>query len=203
MPSYPLAFAELLAGAVLLDKGVEAFKTGLTNTSASTSTGGSGTQSQTATLDGVSATPDKNQPTTGPASAEAMLAAATVLEGAPYTWGGGHSGWLSLATLKSAGVDCSGFVSAVLHAGGILGAPQTTVTLPENLDQGQGTDVTVWDRPEAGEEGHVIIEILGHWFESGGSSEFNPSGGVSNITASQAAGELAIGGFLPFHPSGL
>lgn len=40
MANYPLAFGELLAGAILLDKGVQAFKTGLGNTSASSSSTG-------------------------------------------------------------------------------------------------------------------------------------------------------------------
>lgn len=204
MANYPLAFAELLAGAVLLDKGVQAFKGGLANTSANAATGGGGT----ATVTGSTSPPtaaDTNQPSTGPISTELMLAAATALEGAPYTWGGGHSGWSPLATLKGAGVDCSGFVSAVLHAGGFLSSPVTTVTLPDasGIQAGAGTDVTIWDRPQPGSEGHVIIEILGRWFESGGNTAYNPSGGVSEISVAQAMGELAGGGFDPFHPAGL
>ncbi len=57
---------------------------------------------------------------------QAMTDEANSLLGKPYVWGGGHSGWG-----PQAGYDCSGFVSAVLHAGGYLSSPQDTQTLPE------------------------------------------------------------------------
>ncbi|MGA2924766.1 MAG: hypothetical protein ABSG43_02040, partial [Solirubrobacteraceae bacterium] len=41
----------------------------------------------------------------------AMVNEADSLLGKPYVFGGGHSGWT-----PSSGYDCSGFVSAVLHA---------------------------------------------------------------------------------------
>jgi hypothetical protein len=44
------------------------------------------------------------------------------------------------------------------------------------------------------------MEIMGKWFESGGNSKYNPSGGVTNLTAAQAGGELAGGGFQAYHP---
>ena len=55
----------------------------------------------------------------------AMQAMAHALGGEPYVWGGGHGDWQI-----SPGYDCSGFVSAVLHAAGYLDAPQSTQTLP-------------------------------------------------------------------------
>ena len=45
------------------------------------------------------------------AQVEAMIAMADVLIGKPYIWGGGHDDWQI-----GNGYDCSGFVSAVLHA---------------------------------------------------------------------------------------
>ena len=54
-----------------------------------------------------------------------MITEANALIGKPYVWGGGHSDWG-----PQSGYDCSGFVSAVLHAGGYLSSPQDTATLP-------------------------------------------------------------------------
>ena len=48
-----------------------------------------------------------------------MVNEADSLIGKPYVYGGGHSGWG-----PQAGYDCSGFVSAVLHAGGYLSDPR-------------------------------------------------------------------------------
>lgn len=136
-----------------------------------------------------------------PAAVATMLATAKSLIGTPYKWGGGHGSTFDpVDELKKIGVDCSGFVSAVLHAGGVnLPGPQTTAGLAQDLKPGAGKDVTVYDRPN-GSEAHTIISILGKYFESGGNSAYNPRGGVSPLTQAQAAGELAGGGFEKFHP---
>ena len=96
---------------------------------------------------------------------KAMKAKADELMGLPYVWGGGHGGWQLVG-----GYDCSGFVSAVLHAGGYLGSPQTTDTLPGQVDiaSGPGRYVTIFDR--TGNGGHVIIDLGGTFYESGGST---------------------------------
>ena len=97
----------------------------------------------------------------------AMTAMAHLLNGLPYVWGGGHSSF----SLVSTGYDCSGFVSAVLHAAGYLPGPQTTQTLPDELaiKPGPGRWVTILDRTDAGiGDDHVIIDIDGQWWESGG-----------------------------------
>jgi hypothetical protein len=133
-----------------------------------------------------------------------MLSTAQALVGTKYTYGGGHNGWDPISELKKIGVDCSGFVSQVLHAGGVsMPGPQSTQGLPSYLQKGAGgkNGVTVYDRttgPTADE--HTIMEIMGKWFESGGNSKYNPSGGVTNLTAAQAGGELAGGGFQAYHP---
>jgi Lysozyme like domain/NlpC/P60 family len=131
----------------------------------------------------------------------AMLHEAENLVGYPYSWGGGH-GKLGVASGNPPGFDCSGFVSAVLGAAGIVKSPQTTQTIVQagNLVPGAGK-VTVWDRRSGAE--HVIINIDGNWFESGGNSANNPGGGVGRITPAGAANELAGGGFDPFHPASL
>lgn len=194
--NYPLAFAELLAGAILLDKGAAAFQGGLSTTANSS-------QGASATATAPAAPADLSN---APAQVAAMYQSASLLVGAPYTYGGGHNGFTTaLSTLKSLGVDCSGFVSQVLHSGGYLTSPATTVTLPEQAGilPGVGQWVTIWDRAEAGDAGHAIIDIAGQFFESGGNSANNPTGGVAALTDAQAQGELSEGGFDPYHPSGL
>ena len=142
---------------------------------------------------------------TVPAAVATMLATAEALQGTQYSHAGDHGGvWDSVAELKKIGVDCSGFVSAVLHSGGVrMPYGQTTQGLPSYLQPGQGKDVTVWDRhtgPTANE--HTLIDIMGKWFESGGNPANNPKGGVSELTAKEAAAELHGGGapFQAYHP---
>lgn len=108
---------------------------------------------------------------------KAMKAKADELMGLPYVWGGGHGGWQLVG-----GYDCSGFVSAVLHAGGYLGSPQTTDTLPGQVDiaSGAGRYVTIFDR--TGNGGHVIIDLNGTFYESGGSTLGGGGAGVKKIT---------------------
>jgi hypothetical protein len=137
-----------------------------------------------------------------PAAVVAMLATARSLIGTQYTHGGGHGSTFDpVAVLKKIGVDCSGFVSAVLHGGGVsLPGPLTTTGLAADLQKGKGSDgVTVYDRAGVS-QAHTIIDILGKYFESGGNSKYNPSGGVSELTKAQAAGELSGGGFEAYHP---
>ncbi len=128
-----------------------------------------------------------------------MLVTAKLLSGTPYVWGGGHSGWV-----PSAGYDCSGFVSAVLHAAGFLAEPQTTQTLPSanGIESGPGKWVTIFDRTDAGSgEDHVIIDIDGQWWESGGGSGDGGAGSVHRITKVSTAYLASFNVIL--HPRGL
>jgi cell wall-associated NlpC family hydrolase len=76
---------------------------------------------------------------------QAMLNEAHLLNGLPYIWGGGHT---EPAWVVSAGYDCSGFVSEVLHSAGYLTSPDTTQTLPGSagIVKGPGKHVTIYDR---------------------------------------------------------
>lgn len=98
----------------------------------------------------------------------AMRTMARLLNGLPYIWGGGHSNF----TMVLPGYDCSGFVSAVLHAGGYLTTPVTTQSLPgqAGIMSGPGRWVTIFDRTDGGglSSDHVIIDIDGQWWEEGG-----------------------------------
>ena len=196
---------------------------------------------------------------------DAMLNEARLLNGLPYIWGGGHT---NPAWVASAGYDCSGFVSEVLHAAGYLNSPETTQTLPgaAGIANGPGRYVTIYDRTIAtlrvwvkrrrlvtvrravnpatigvhvtkgrhlnaqgavsirlprwvGEwrtikltklvpsldtsnnDEHVIIDIDGHWWESGGSSSDGGAAMVHPIIDPSAAYLRSFNRIL--HPVGL
>lgn len=108
----------------------------------------------------------------------AMVQEATSISDAnlPYVWGGGHTilGKPSIGqpgdgnTMTVQGFDCSGAVSAVLGAGGLLSSPEGTSGLIAALGQyavkgrGQGKNyVTIWINPntDALGPGHVFLEF--------------------------------------------
>ena len=137
--------------------------------------------------------------TNAPAQVQAMTDMANSLVGKPYVYGGGHSGWG-----PQSGYDCSGFVSAVLHAGGYLSQPVDTTALPSQagMEPGPGQYVTVYDRALPGQSGHVIIEINGQFYESGGShGAWGGGGGVEKIGTPSAEYLSTFPNVL--HPAGL
>ncbi|MGC9220312.1 MAG: hypothetical protein ACP5H2_03020 [Solirubrobacteraceae bacterium] len=109
-------------------------------------TGSSQTTDAVLTVDqAISQVPSSSVRPTPRQRIAAMLREANLLDGLPYVWGGGHE---TPAWLVQGGFDCSGFVSAVLHAGGYLDSPQTTQTLPAVADilPDPGRYVTIYDR---------------------------------------------------------
>ena len=138
-----------------------------------------------------------------PTGVATMLATAQALLGAPYTLGGGHGSSANdpIEMLKKIGVDCSGFVSKVLSSGGLPTTGLTTEGLASSgaLAKGKGRYVTVYDRANAGADSHVIADILGHYFESGGQG----GKGVHQMSAAEVKAELAGGGFQALHPTSL
>ena len=132
---------------------------------------------------------------------DAMVKQADSLLGKPYVWGGGHDGWG-----PQPGYDCSGFVSAVLHAGGFLKEPCDTTDLvgQPGIENGPGRLVTIFDRnvPDSGGAGHVIICINGQFWESGGErGPWGGGGGVEKIGRPSAAYLATFERVL--HPAGL
>jgi cell wall-associated NlpC family hydrolase len=135
----------------------------------------------------------------GDSRVAAMVNEANSLVGKPYVYGGGHSGWG-----PQSGYDCSGFVSAVLHAGGYLTSPVDTTALPSQpgMVSGPGQYVTVYDRALSGQNGHVIIDINGQFYESGGMhGAWGGGGGVEKIGTPSASYLATFPTVL--HPEGL
>jgi len=151
------------------------------------------------TTSGIAASSASSASSSAPSQVQAMTNEANSLVGKPYVYGGGHSGWG-----PQAGYDCSGFVSAVLHAGGYLSSPADTVTLPSQagIEQGPGQYVTIYDRTGSGEDGHVIIDINGQFYESGGEQgAWGGGGGVEKIGTPSASYLATFNDVL--HPAGL
>lgn len=90
-----------------------------------------------------------------------------------YVWGGGHSkfGPTGKDGNGDPGWDCSGAVSDVLHAGGMLkGSPLNTGGLKKWGKHGKGKHMTVWVKETSNpHESHTFIEFhmpkkkLEHW----------------------------------------
>lgn len=102
-----------------------------------------------------------------------------------YEWGGGHGAGFTPAhgeghgSGSGIGYDCSGAVSAVLHAGGLLNAPRTAVEFENYGMPGPGR-VSIFASQD-----HVYMSILGKFF---GTSGANPGGGAGFFPGSARAG---------------
>lgn len=84
-----------------------------------------------------------------------MIRAANRIAGLPYRYGGGHGQW------ADSGYDCSGAVSYVLHAAGLLSASRTANNFVNYGIGGRGKHVTIYAKYS-----HVYLVINGRRFDS-------------------------------------
>lgn len=70
----------------------------------------------------------------------------------PYSYGGGHGSF-------NGPYDCSGLVSAILNAAGVLNTPMASGALNGWGQAGRGKQMTVWTNPNPGPTGHAYIEF--------------------------------------------
>jgi hypothetical protein len=89
-------------------------------------------------------------PTWAPLPVQEAIWAGNRIRTKPYIWGGGH------ASFRSRGYDCSGSVSYVLHAAGLLKTPMASGDFYGWGQRGLGQWITVYTNP-----GHAFIEIAG------------------------------------------
>jgi hypothetical protein len=94
-------------------------------------------------------------PPGAPLTVKRAIAAADHLRGRPYVWGGGHASFISH------GYDCSGAVSYVLHAAGLLDTTMVSGQLAYWGDAGVGRWITVYANAE-----HVYMVIAGLRFDT-------------------------------------
>jgi len=107
-------------------------------------------------------------PSDAPAQIQAAIAAANAIHTLPYVWGGGHR------TFYDTGYDCSGAVSYVLHAAGMLTSPMTSGSLAASWGvPGKGRWITVY-----GNASHAYMIIAGKRFDtSSGGDRWNQGSG--------------------------
>jgi len=89
-------------------------------------------------------------PESAPPAVMAMIEAANRIRHRPYSWGGGHRSW------RSRGYDCSGSVSYVMHAAGLLESPLDSTGFMRWGDAGAGGWVRIYANRE-----HVFAVIAG------------------------------------------
>jgi hypothetical protein len=89
-------------------------------------------------------------PPSAPDPIRAMISAANLIVGQPYTWGGGH------ASFQSKGYDCSGAVSYALAGAGLLQAPMASGQFMGYGEPGPGQWLTIYASPN-----HVYAVIAG------------------------------------------
>jgi peptidoglycan hydrolase-like protein with peptidoglycan-binding domain len=111
-----------------------------------------------------------------------MIAAANQIAYLPYIWGGGHGSWVS------PGYDCSGSVSYVLHAAGLLSSPEDSGELESYGDPGPGQYITIYATA-----GHAWMTIEGRRFDTVALSE-------DGSRWADGGGEFA--GYVVRHPVG-
>ena len=92
------------------------------------------------------------------------IAAANALTSLPYRYGGGHTD-----DFQDTAYDCSGAVSFVLHAAGLLETPLDSTGLMRFGERGAGSWMTTYAHSE-----HAYIVIAGLRFDTSGAGEDGP-----------------------------
>jgi cell wall-associated NlpC family hydrolase len=122
-------------------------------------------------------------PLQAPDAVRQIIQAGNAIARTPYLWGGGHGRWLDK------GYDCSGSVSFVLAAAGLLGGPLDSGRLMSWGEPGKGRWVTIYANA-----GHVFLEVAGIRFDTG----------AQRVTGSRwASFGRPTTGFVARHPAGL
>src|SRR4051812_26633302 len=107
-------------------------------------------------------------PSDAPANIQAAIAAGNAIHTYPYHWGGGHR------SFTDTGYDCSGAVSYVLHAAGLLSSPMPSGPLASSWGApGKGRWITVYANAS-----HAYMIVAGLRFDtSSGGDRWNQGSG--------------------------
>jgi hypothetical protein len=89
------------------------------------------------------------------AATRKMIGAGDRIATLPYLYGGGHG------SFTAGGYDCSGSVSYVLHAAGLLSVPEASTALESYGDPGRGRHVTIYANAA-----HAWMTIDGRRFDT-------------------------------------
>jgi peptidoglycan hydrolase-like protein with peptidoglycan-binding domain len=94
-------------------------------------------------------------PASAPDEVKAIIEAGNAIATKPYKYGGGHSRW------NDSGYDCSGSISYVLHAAGLLDRALDSTGFMSWGERGRGTWVTIRSNP-----GHAYMIVAGLRFDT-------------------------------------
>jgi hypothetical protein len=106
-------------------------------------------------------------PSNAPIQVKKAIWAGDQIRRKPYVYGGGHGVW------KDFGYDCSGSVSYVLHAAGLLKTSMDSSGFESWGQGGLGQWITVYTNPA-----HAFVEIAGIRFDTSAESDPHPAPGT-------------------------
>jgi cell wall-associated NlpC family hydrolase len=127
-------------------------------------------------------------PAMAPIQVQRAIWAGNKIRHKPYSYGGGHG------SFNDTGYDCSGSVSYVLHAAGLLHTPFDSGEFMSWGNSGLGHWITVYTNPS-----HAFIEIAGIRFDTSSQGDPHPT----NESGPRYRPLLRdTGGFMTRHPAG-
>ena len=106
-------------------------------------------------------------PANAPLPVQEIIWAGDRIRFKPYAYAGGHAKW------NDVGYDCSGSVSYVLHAAGLLKTSMDSSQFETWGDGGAGQWITVYTNP-----GHALIEVAGIRLDTSAEQDPNPARGT-------------------------
>jgi hypothetical protein len=127
-------------------------------------------------------------PSYAPIRVQRAIWAGNKIRHKPYIWGGGH------AAFAAAGYDCSGSVSYILHAAGLLRTPFDSSQFMSWGNSGLGRWITVYTNP-----GHAFVQIAGIRLDTSAEGDPHPARGSGPRWRPTMR---AITGFMARHPAG-
>jgi hypothetical protein len=105
-------------------------------------------------------------PSYAPIQVQQLIWAGDAIRNKPYVYGGGHGAWISR------GYDCSGSVSYVLHAAGVIPTSMDSSQMMSWGAPGLGQWITVYANP-----GHAFIQVAGIRLDTSAEQDPHPSRG--------------------------
>jgi cell wall-associated NlpC family hydrolase len=105
-------------------------------------------------------------PADAPIQVQRAIWAGDAIRLKPYVYGGGHGVW------NDVGYDCSGSVSYVLHAAGLIKVSMDSSQYMSWGESGEGEWVTVYSNP-----GHAFVDIAGIRLDTSAEGDPRPAPG--------------------------
>jgi hypothetical protein len=105
-------------------------------------------------------------PSQAPIQVQRAIWAGNAIRLKPYVYGGGHGVW------EDTGYDCSGSVSYILHAAGLLRVSKDSSEFMSWGQSGSGDWITVFSNP-----GHAFVELAGIRLDTSSEGDSHPAPG--------------------------